>query len=365
MKAIILTCYESNEERLGFIYEACKSMNYETLAITSDYSHIHKEKRKIIPKEFIAVNTEPYKKNLSFDRLLSHRKFADDAFKLIRQNKPDLIWLMAPANSLIREADRYKKQNPNVRIIIDMIDMWPESLPVQISKNLFPLNLWRSIRSRHIGCADYLVTECDLYQEILKNEYNGRMKTIYWSRDSKASESKPDLPEDRLSLCYIGSINNIIDIERIENMIASADRPVDLHIIGDGERREEMISRLSCICHVDYYGEIRDEKKKSEIFNKCHAGINVYKEGLYIGLTVKCIDYFEHGLPIINNIKGDTWKMVEEDCAGINLEKDTAIHFDEIQKMRQNNQNIYELFNSHFTKGVFTEKCLKVIDEVL
>ena len=34
---------------------------------------------------------------------------------------------------------------------------------------------------------------------------------------------------------------------------------------------------------------------------QCHAGINIYREGLYIGLTVKCIDYFEHGMPIVND----------------------------------------------------------------
>lgn len=365
MKVAIATCFESNEERLVFVYEACKSRNYETCIITSDFSHIHKKKRKNIPESFVAIPTEPYKKNISFGRLHSHRKFSKNAFELIEKYSPDLIWLMAPANSLILEADKYKKKNPHVRIIIDMIDMWPESLPRQINKSVFPLNLWKNIRSRHIGCADFLVTECDLYQDVLKREFGGRMRTIYWSRDSKAVQIKPDLPKDRISLCYIGSINNIIDIDRIESLIAGSDMPVDLHVIGYGEKKEEMVERLSCVCQVHYYGEIRDEEQKSEIFRKCHAGINVYKEGLYIGLTVKCIDYFEHGLPIINNIKGDTWKLVEENHAGINVEKDTVICSGILQKMRQDNQNIYGLFNSRFTKESFIYACLQVIDEVL
>ena len=118
------------------------------------------------------------------------------------------------------------------------------------------------------------------------------------------------------------------------------------------------------VCELKYYGPVREESKKAEIFAKCHAGINIYKDGLYIGLTVKCIDYFEHGLPIINNIKGDTWKLVEEYSAGINVDGN-RIDAQKLIEMRKNNQNIYKLFDDNFTKKVFTEKCLKVIDEVL
>ena len=36
-------------------------------------------------------------------------------------------------------------------------------------KNILPFNIWRNLRSKYIDCADYLVSECDLYQDILKN----------------------------------------------------------------------------------------------------------------------------------------------------------------------------------------------------
>lgn len=361
----IVTCYESNEERVSFILEACLSRGYEVKVITTDYSHIRKEKRSNIPDGYFSIRTKPYKKNLSCERLLSHKQFAEDAFKQVEMDNPDLIWIMAPANSLIKEGNKYKQNHPDTKIIIDVIDMWPESLPVNYNKHLFPFNLWRNIRKNYINCADTLVTECDFYQDILSEEYKKDIKTIYWAKDIVNVDKNLDLPTDRLSLVYIGSINNIIDIERIYSLIWNCGMPVNLHIIGEGEKTTEFINRLKTICYVEYHGVVRDEEKKSEIFKKCHAGINIYKKGLYIGLTVKCLDYFEYGLPIINNIKGDTWFFVIKNNVGTNVDNKTVINSEELIEMRNNNKNIYDLFENNFTKEAFEKKCLEVIDEVL
>ena len=364
MKILIVTCFESNEERMGFVYDACISRGYDVKAITSDFSHIRKEKRDNVPSRFIPVETKPYRKNLSIERMLSHRTFARDAFCLIEKEDPDLIWLMAPANSLIKEAKRYKRKHPEKKLIIDIIDMWPESLPFRIDKNIFPLNLWRDIRSRNIGCCDHLVTECDLYQDILKKEYGGQIDTVRWARDGKSDSCPVKAEEGKLSLCYIGSINNIIDADRIREVISEISLPVILHVIGEGENVDRFLNTLKPVCEVMYHGAIRDKERKKKIFESCHAGINIYKEGLYIGLTVKCIDYFQNGLPIINNIKGDTWDLVNKYGAGFNLDKDTKIDGNALIEMRKNNQRICDLFDENLTKEVFINKCLKVIDEV-
>ena len=86
---------------------------------------------------------------------------------------------------------------------------------------------------------------------------------------------------------------------------------------------------------------------------------------MYIGLTVKSIDYFEHGLPIINNISGDTWKFIEEKNVGINIDEDLIIDSNKLIKLRKKNKHILDLYNKNFTKKVFIEKCYKVIDEVI
>ena len=55
-----------------------------------------------------------------------------------------------------------------------------------------------------------------------------------------------------------------------------------------------------------------------EIFDQCWFGINVLREDLAIGITMKSISYFRGGLPIINTVQGDTSRFVEECNIGIN-----------------------------------------------
>jgi len=365
MKAVILTCYESNEERVEFVYETLKQKDFDIDVITTDFSHIKKSKRNNIPNNYISINTKPYSKNLSLKRITSHRKFSKDAFSIVEDIKPDLIWLMIPANSLAKQANEYKKNNPSVKIIIDVIDMWPESLPVNLSKQLLPFKIWKNLRSNNLNCADYIVSECDMYQEILSKEYNGKLSTIYWSKDYSIDKDKQNIEDNHLSLCYLGSINNIIDTDLIAKIISNIDDDVKLHVIGEGENTEYFLNQLQNVCDVTYYGPIRDEDKKAEILNKCHAGLNIYKKGLYIGLTVKCIDYFENGLPIINNIDGDTRNMVDNYNLGFNVDDKTILDSKQIKTLRNNNLHIYDFYKNNFSKESFIEKCNKVIDEVL
>lgn len=365
MKVVIATCYESNEERVSFVLDACKRRRYDVTVVTTDFSHIKKEKRNSIPKDYVAIETKSYNKNLSINRMVSHTKLAKDAFTYIEQEMPDLIWLMVPANSLIKQAKKYKRKYPLCKIVIDVIDMWPESLPLGISTSVFPFNIWKNIRKNNIQCADKLVSECDLYQEILTKEYNKDITTLYWSRDSKAIHLNSNCPKNKLSLCYIGSINNIIDISTMSKIISNCDMPVVLHVIGEGENRYNFVNSLSKICEVIYHGPIRDKDEKNIIFSQCHAGLNIYKKGLYIGLTVKSIDYFEHGLPVINNIQGDTWSLINKYKAGINVDDSMNISGTELIEMRKNNRNIYSLYSDNFTKEIFISKCNKVIDEAM
>ena len=80
MKVVIITCFESNEERVSFVIDACKKRGDDVVAITSDFSHIRKEKRNNVPTDYIAIPTTPYSRNMSIRRMISHYRFAVDAF---------------------------------------------------------------------------------------------------------------------------------------------------------------------------------------------------------------------------------------------------------------------------------------------
>ena len=61
------------------------------------------------------------------------------------------------------------------------------------------------------------------------------------------------------------------------------------------------------------------ETEKHKILSRCHFGLNVMKDSVCVGLTMKSVDYFRHGLPIVNTIPADTARFVESRDVGVNM----------------------------------------------
>lgn len=355
MKVTIINCFDTYEHRVDLLYNYFKDNKYNVSVIQSDFRHFQKVKRKDKKENFIFVDTLPYYKNMSISRMKSHYDFANKAFKIVENIKPDILYVLIPANSLAKFAGKYKEKNKNVKLYFDLIDLWPETIPIGKSKLLPPFIFWRLLRDNYLDKADYIITECDLYQEVLKDKLDHKKtKTIYLAREKKRFNSNPTLDKDEINLCYLGSINNIIDIETIKRLVKDINsiKPTTLHIIGDGENKDDLINEIESVgAKVEYYGKIYDGIKKQEIFDKCHFGLNIMKNTVCVGLTMKSIDYFEAGLPIINNIQGDTKKIVDKFEVGVNIEitkiKDISkniVNYDitDILKMRNRTRRIFE-----------------------
>lgn len=325
MRTVIINCFDTYEHRVDLLYEFFKQKDHEVLVIQSDFRHFQKLKRTEKKQGYIFIETKPYYKNLSVKRLVSHYQFAKKAFEVVETIIPDLIYVLLPPNSLAKFASKYKKKHSNVKLIFDIIDLWPETMPIGKIKKYPPFINWRNIRDKNLLSAGFVITECDLYRRVLcekLNDYNS--DTLYLARPISQFKSKPTLENERIHLCYLGSINNIIDIPLIIQIIDAFAKikPVILHIIGDGESKDELINHVEAIGSiVEYHGKVYDYEAKQKVFDVCHFGLNIMKDTVCVGLTMKSIDYLEGGLPILNNIKHDTEFLVEEYGIGFNVDK--------------------------------------------
>ena len=248
-----------------------------------------------------------------------------------------------------------------------MIDLWPETMPINSVKNIFPFTLWKNLRDKNIKYADYAVTECFLYQKRLKNILNGiKKETLYLARPLIPYKPSLHLPNDKINLCYLGSINNIIDINTISQIILEIlkFKPVELHIVGDGERKDDLIKVAEKSgAFVVFHGKVYNRAEKQKIFDSCHFGLNIMKDTVCVGLTMKSIDYFELGLPIINNIKGDTWDIIDSEKCGVNfcgnIEIESIIENNVSQRKKCRN-----FFERSLTINVFKKKVINIMREM-
>lgn len=325
-KAVLISCFNYYENRIRLVEEFLQEQGYACTYITSDFDHIKKESFCLQQKNTVQIPTRPYRRNLSAERLLSHHFFAKAAFEQVEKSQPDFLFVMVPPNSMAEFAAKYKISHPVVKLVLDLYDLWPETFPDGRAKKILaaPFALWRRTRDRGLDSADLITTECRLYQEVLRDRLADRPASVlYLCRPGETCQQPLTAPvSEELNLCYLGSINNIIDIPAIAGLLGEIAklRPVVLHVIGDGESRVQFIEAVQAAgAKVIFHGIVYDSAQKQKIFDQCSFGINMMKSSVCVGLTMKSLDYFAGGLPILNSIGGDTHELVEKRKIGWNV----------------------------------------------
>ncbi len=330
MKVAIVNCFDTFMDRQQALMDFFHARGDSVTAFLSDFQHRSKSAWPSAPEGYTLIHGLPYQKNLSIRRMYSHSKFARTVKDALAQEKWDLIWILVPPNSLVKQCAQYKRTHPDTKLVFDVNDLWPESFPLGGLKSLPPFQMWRSLRDNYLMEADYVVTECNLFRKQLKLDRYDNTSTIYFCKpeEKQILDRTAVLSEKHFSICYLGSINHIIDIDAIVAILSSIRkvRPVYLHIIGDGESKSQLIDRVQqAEVEVIDHGTVYNAPEKQAVFNQCHFGLNVMKPTVCVGLTMKSIDYLAGALPIINSIPGDTWDLIERNGFGLNWDESRKI----------------------------------------
>lgn len=370
-RAVLISCFNYYDIRLKHVESYLLDKNYEVIYITSDYDHIGKKPYTVNRQGTLQVHAMPYKKNLSFRRMLSHFVWSQKVFKRIVRLQPTMLFVMLPPNSLAKHAAKYCLKN-KTKLVFDIYDLWPETYPLQrypFLKVLF--TLWRLMRDRYLKVADLITTECNLFRETLGiGGDDTKTAVLYPALEDIEVKQEMSWDAEVMHYAYLGSINNIVDISAITDLVRETIHylPVHVHIIGTGESKGRLISSIKNVGGiVSDYGAVYDEKTKQSILNSCRFGLNIMRKTVCVGLTMKSIDYFRAGLPIINTIKGDTQNLVSEENIGFNLESINMLELvgqtrDEHFVMRN---KVKKVFSENFSTAAFREKLIDVLEKVV
>lgn len=372
MKAAIINYSESPDGRVELLKEMLERKKFNVNVITSDFSHYTKSRIDNLRKDYVYLHTTSYKRNLSLRRVFSIAFFSKKVHKYLLEHDYDLVWLLLPPNIIFNEVVKAKK-NKGFRLIADIEDLWPESLPID---NLFKknqiFNYWRNLRNKNLKYSDYVVTECNAYRKYIFNFINPNYcSTLYLAKEGEANKIyEMDLDKSKIKIAYLGSINNIIDIDGIVSVINNFSKKyhVEVEIIGDGENRDSLLSALGKInnTEIHFYGRIFDEKRKSEILRQCNFGINMMNSNVVVGFTMKSLDYLKNGLFLLNNIKFDTWNFVDKNKIGLNIRENIDLDYKIINKsfsIKERNK-IIDFYNHNFSEKVFMDRASKIVDNV-
>lgn len=381
MKAIIITYNDSYDfdTRTKYVANYFLNKGIEVGFVISDFNHRTKKRYESGRENTIYISVPKYKKNISLGRLFSCYVFSKRVRKYIKEHPADYIYHCAPPNCTIRELSKIKKDGKWF-LITEIGDMWPESFPVsrKMKKMMqIPFSLWKNLRNRYLYNSDFVITECNLFKKYLQEHVKKQnIETLYFCKEWKGNNRKLNI-EDEISVCYLGSINNIIDINIFKQLVQelAKHKKVIIHIIGDGEKRGKLLKSLSYVEHVEvkFHGIIFDEEKKENIFNKCHFALNIMKEDVFVGMTMKSLDYFAYGIPMINNIRGDIWSLIDKERVGFNISLNTIPRIakqisslDNVSYgvMQKNVKNIHGEYFSIDAFNSFMDKVMDGFDEM-
>lgn len=375
-KVLIVSCFIDKIEnaRPYLAYKFFRN-NYNTKVVYSKFSHTFKKYIKYEDENFIPVKTLSYKRNISFPRILSHIIFALKIKRIIKKEKPDLIYVTIPPNTAAYSTIKIASNNKKIKVIIDIVDIWPETLPIPIVCkryfNFFVGWFWKYLRNYALKRADYIICQSNYFMQKLALKGNN-IQVVHLAKISKycGKHIINNTSGKMVKIGYLGSMNTITDFDTLLKISkAFGFNHVEIILIGDGERKDWLLSTLkeNNIKHT-YFGKIFEEGKKKEILSKCDFGFNGYKSNTEVALSYKSIDYLSYGLPLINSAKNDTLDYVDKYNIGFNYNENTidqlienlkTLKSKELEKMKK---NAYQCFLENFTWDKYKEQMSAVLN---
>ena len=328
-----------------FLYLAyLLSETHEVTLLTSSFNHPTKRHRNVndsafenLPFELILINEPGYKKNASFERLFSHHQFTNGVKKwLIEQQQNnvdvDIIYSAYPliaTNLLIAKF----KSHFNYRIIIDVQDVWPESIssviPI-VSKLPCLLAPITARAEKAYAAADALVAVSNTYLErAKKNNPSTSSMVVYIGSDKQQIDSIKAIKRDdnKIKLIYLGTISYSYDLETVVkgiNLLRNENSAIELHILGDGPNRDyiESISEDG----IFFHGLIGFEEMVA-FAKSCDVFVNPITASATQSITNKLSDYFSLRKPIINSQKNPEVVELIDQIGGVHYESGSIDSF--------------------------------------
>jgi hypothetical protein len=306
----------------------------EVQALVADYDHVTKNYVKSEKPGVRYFHVPPYSHNISYARIASYRRFARQVIDSGMLEGVDLVYVNVPdyfsACSILRHQARF-----GYRTIIDIVDLWPEALPLPTlidtpAKALLHLIL-HGPRRRLFNKADMLLFQSTHFMRQFgalpeKCHVLPMCSTRAENAEPKPEQSlKPDITR-QVNLLYLGSLNSITDVDSLVSLaqILSMQRKVRLAVVGGGAGMSGFERRMKSLpVEMVYHGITFDPEIKRTEFGMAHFGYNGYRQTTDVAVSYKSMDYLQNRLPILNSARGDSRELVAMESCGFNFTPDT------------------------------------------
>ena len=331
--------WEGANSRFTYILDKLNYEENQAELITSNFKHGAKDYRneselKKTSYKITLIDHPRYKKNVSFKRIIGHKKFAKNIQKYLNNlsYKPDVIYCAVPPLSVSKSALKYAKKN-NIRFIVDIQDLWPESFKMVVNIPFISDILFYPM----LKSANYIYKNSDCIIAVSNTFVNRAIKvnkdvtsglSVFLGTDLKyfdqcRKNNIVKFNDDVIRIAYIGTLGTSYDIKSVIDAIAILNKKgisnVKFVVMGTGPLKDdfELYAKEK---NIDF--EFTGRLVYSEMIGllcSCDICVNPIIGTSVSSIINKVGDYAASGLPVINTQNSNEYRdLVDEYKAGFN-----------------------------------------------
>lgn len=343
MKILIIANYISMPDEPGncrFIYLAKKLCDKHSVEIvTSSFCHVKKQQRdisntKINNIKITYINEPGYKKNVSINRIFSHKFLSLNLKHYLKEinYKPDVIYCSVPSLNFAEEAIKFAKKN-NIRFILDIQDLWPEAFKMAINipiiSDIIFFPMMRKANYIYSN-ADELVAVSETYlnralqvNKKSKHNYSVFLGTDLDYFDNCLLKNKIVFNDDYIRIAYVGTLGTSYDLTNVITAIKllydKNIKNIKFIVMGSGPLKDKFEKHaMECGISYEFTGRL-DYPKMVGLLGSCDICVNPIISTASQSIINKVGDYAAASLPVINTENCQEYKnLLEKYEAGFN-----------------------------------------------
>lgn len=333
MKKVLIINYcayipgEKAIKRTFYLFQMMKDLEYDVTFLTSDFNHYEKKTRdtdafyKEYPEYVDSVkfvHMDSYDKNISFKRFRNNFKCERKLLDWFVKNgkEYDVVYISWPMYNLVNKIRKYCDKF-GTKLIIDVNDLWPDSLKLVI-KNKFLYNMltfpMQKKTKRAFSYADGIVAVSEEYLKLASDVntrateriaiYIGAMLDKFDDGIRKYSETI-EKKSDEFWITYIGTLGKSYDIDTVIKAVCDLRKEKGLNlrfkILGHGPTETELkdLTKFLSCDGIDFMG-FQEYEKMAAYLSKTDLCVNCIKARASQSIINKGADYFASGKAILN-----------------------------------------------------------------
>jgi glycosyltransferase involved in cell wall biosynthesis len=332
--------------RSGLLAQELGRRGHQVLWWSSTFSHHLKQfifegdtRRELMPNvTLLALDVGHYERNVSFARLLHHRRLGRRFQELAaREPSPDIIVSALPNLDFPFQAARYAPCR-GVPLVVDVRDPWPDVFADKSPAFLRPLvrlltltERQRAAHSLRSAVALTAVSKGFLRWALnLAERGQGQNDRVFYLGHSgfedAGRESSPPSKlavrlKGKLAFTFVGSFGYSYELELIAMAaqhfhIARPD--VAFVLVGDGHQRETLRQRYAGLPNLILTGWL-DTREIAAVLAQSQVGL-VPCRSLPDTVPNKPFEYLAAGLPLLSSLEGEMEEIIETHELGLSYD---------------------------------------------